>query len=65
MTARLSIRSSTYRGEVGWSLLGRDTLNRAVVIFTRHRQAAEAMRERIRQGQEVRACDFEPPWSLT
>ncbi len=58
-TARLSIRPTTWRGEDGFLIYGRDAGGRRVSIFTTTRGSAEHIRERVKAGHDI-AADFEP-----
>ncbi|HXM59175.1 MAG TPA: hypothetical protein VOB72_27510 [Candidatus Dormibacteraeota bacterium] len=59
-TARLSIRPTTYRGEDGFLVYGRDGAGSKVSIFTTTRGSAERIRERVKAGEQTTAEDFEP-----
>ena len=58
--ARLAIRPTKFRGEVGYLVCGRDTKHRRVSIFTATMGSAEHIRQRVKAGQEITYSDFEP-----
>ncbi len=58
--ARLSIRPTTWRGEDGFLICGRDAGGRRVSIFTTTRGGAEHIRDRVKAGHDTTVADFEP-----
>ena len=56
----ISIRSTTYRGEDGFAIVG--TLpgsNRRVNIFTTNRKSAEHIRDLVKAGKDIDVKDFQ------
>jgi hypothetical protein len=60
MNARVTIRASSYRGEPGFSINGRDSLGRRLKIFATTRTAAERIKAKVKQGQSIELQDFKP-----
>jgi hypothetical protein len=58
--ARLSIRPTTYRGEEGFLVRGRDGAGRQVSVFTTTRGSAEHIRDQVKAGNQITLDDFEP-----
>ncbi len=58
--ARLSIRPTSWRGEDGFLICGRDAGGRRVSIFTTTRGSAEHIRDRVKAGHDATVADFEP-----
>ena len=56
----LTVRASTYRGKPGWRVSGKDRTGRRVRIFTPYRTVALRIRDRLAQGFEINALDFQP-----
>lgn len=57
-SARLSIRSETYRGRCGWLVYGRDQAGRSVSIFCVSRAGAEGVRRKILREESVEMSDL-------
>jgi hypothetical protein len=61
MSARLSIRPTTYRGEPGFLIYGTDAKGHSgISIFTTTRGSAKHIRDLMRDGRECTTADFEP-----
>jgi hypothetical protein len=63
---RLSIRPTTWRGEAGFLVCGRDAWDRRISIFTATRASAEVIRDKVKAdaNAEITAEDFlipDPP----
>jgi hypothetical protein len=56
--ARLSIRPSTYRGEAGHHIVGKDGAGRSISIFTYTRASAEVIRAKTARGEEIDISDY-------
>lgn len=53
---KVQIRAHQYRGKAGFLVMGdRDR------IFTTTRESAEVIRKRLRNGEDTRVEDFDPP----
>lgn len=56
----LTVRPSTHRGKPGWLVAGKDRTGRGVRIFTPYRTVALRIRDRLAQGFDITALDFQP-----
>lgn len=54
----LQIRESTYRGEDGFLICGRDAYGRRAKVFTTTRASAEHIRRKLKAGEEIGVEDF-------
>lgn len=60
LTEGISIRSTTYRGEDGFAIVGSlPGSNRRVNIFTTNRKSAEHIRDLVKAGKNVDVKDFQ------
>src|SRR3990167_1066288 len=57
--ARLSIRPTTYRGQSGFQVVGKDSLDRNIKVFAETRLKAESVKQNIIAGRE--AFEAAPP----
>lgn len=60
----LTVRASTHRGKPGWLVCGKkpgdEKTGRGVRIFTPYRTVALRIRDRLAQGFDITALDFQP-----
>lgn len=51
--ARVSVKQSVYRGQLGFLIYGRDCYDRRVNVFVLTRDGAEAARANIKAGRDA------------
>lgn len=54
----LRITATTYRGEPGFLISGRDNQDRKVSVFCKDKGSAEHIRAKIKAGEEISVADF-------
>lgn len=57
--AKVSIRATTHRDQPGFSITGKDAHGRSVRIFTKSRDSAERIKDKIRRGESTKPEDFD------
>lgn len=54
----VGIRPSTYQGEAGFLIYGRDPAGRNVSIFATLREDAERIRDKVKRGEQTVPIDW-------